>query len=277
MLPTFMLIGAMKSGTTSLARYLSSHPDVFMTKPKEPGFFNPARNWTKGQEWYEALFGGARPDQARGEASTSYTMSPHVPAVPERIAGMVPDARFIYLIRNPVDRIRSMYMHLVDRGEELVPISDAVEQRPTYLDISRYGYQLDQYLKVFSRDRILVVSSNDLRHNRLDTLGSIFGFIGVDPNVALPDVSEEYHRGDDKRRILPAMEGTRTVLRRTGLMRRIPKDLKWKARSALSTAVPTDRAGIDEELADSIWRSLADDLGRLREIVGPDFYLWGKA
>ena len=277
MLPTFMLIGAMKSGTTSLARYLASHPEIFMTRPKEPGFFNPARNWSKGQEWYEALYDRARPDQARGEASTSYTMAPDVPAVPERIAGTVPEARFVYLIRNPIDRIRSMYMHLVDRGEELVPISQAVEQRPAYLDISRYGYQLDQYLKVFSRDRILVVSSDDLRHNRLDTLKDIFRFVGVDPDAALPDVSEEYHRGDDKRRIWPAMEGTRTVLRRTGLMRRIPKELKWKARSALSTAVPTTRAGVDDELADQLWSLLANDLRRLREIVGPDFYLWGRA
>ena len=272
-----MLIGAMKSGTTSLARYLASHPDVFMTRPKEPGFFNPARNWSKGQEWYEALFAKARADQARGEASTSYTMAPHVAGVPERIAGMVPHAKFVYLIRNPIDRIRSMYMHLVDRGEELVPISRAVEQRPTYLDISRYGYQLDQYLEVFSRDRILVVSSDDLRHKRHDTLKSIFGFLGVDPDAELPDISEEYHRGDEKRRIWPAMEGTRAVLRRTGLMTRIPKDLKWKARSALSTAVPNGRAEVDEDLADLLWSLLADDLGRLRAIVGPDFYLWGKA
>jgi hypothetical protein len=123
----------------------------------------------------------------------------------------------------------------------------------------------------------LVVSSDELRHQRLDTLKAIFGFIGVDPDAALPDVSEEYHRGDDKRRIWPAIEGTRTVLRRTGLMRRIPKDLKWKARSALSTAVPTARAGVDDELAGQIWNHLADDLGRLRQIVGPDFYLWGRA
>jgi hypothetical protein len=272
-----MLIGAMKSGTTSLARYLSSHPDVFMTRPKEPGFFNPARNWARGQEWYESLFAGSRPDQARGEASASYTMSPHVPAVPERIAGMVPDAKFVYLIRNPVDRIRSMYMHLVDRGEELVPIADAVARRSAYVDISRYGYQLDQYLEVFSRDRILVVSSDGLRHERVDTLKSIFRFIGVDPDAELPDVSKEYHRGVDKRRIWPIMEGTRSALRRTGLMRQIPRDLKWKARSALSTAVPAQRAEIDQELADHLWTLLADDLRRLREIVGPDFYLWGKA
>jgi len=267
----------MKSGTTSLARYLASHPDVFMTKPKEPGFFNPARNWDRGLGWYEGLFANARPDQARGEASTSYTMAPRVPGVPERVQGVVPEARFIYLIRNPVDRIRSMYVHLVDRGEEQVPIAEAIAARSDYLDISRYGNQLDLWFKVFPRERFLIVSSDSLRHQRTETLQSIFRFIGVDSDVELSDTSEEYHRGDDKRRILPAMEGTRTLLRKTGVMRRIPKDLKWKARSALSTPVPAYRAEIDEALAEQLWKELGDDLARLREIVGPDFHLWDRA
>jgi Sulfotransferase domain len=277
LLPTFMMIGAMKSGTTSLARYLSAHPDVFMTRPKEPGFFNPARNWNRGFEWYENLFKDARANQARGEASTSYTMAPRVSGVPERIAAAVPDVKLIYLIRNPIDRIRSMYMHLVDRGEEFAPLKEAVHGRDDYLDISRYGYQLEQYLLVFPRDRLMVVSSDALRHRRIETMESIFRFIDVDPDVELLDVSKEYHRGDEKRRIWPAMEGTRSLLRRSGLMRHVPKDLKFKARTALSTQVPTDRAEIDDELADYLWSVLAEDLKRLRAIVGPDFELWGKA
>jgi hypothetical protein len=248
-----------------------------MTSPKEPGFFNPNRNWDRGLEWYEGLFAGARGDQARGEASTSYSMFPHVPGVPERIAGVVPDASFIYLIRNPVERIRSMYLHLVDRGEELVPIGEAVRARADYLDLSRYGRQLEQYLMVFPRSRILVASSDNLRNERDATLKSIFEFIGVDSDVPLSGTTEEYHRGDQKRRIWPALEGTRAGLRRAGLLRHIPKDLKWKARTALSTTVPRERAEIDDNLAEELWGILADDLSRLREIVGPDFHLWNRA
>lgn len=272
-----MIIGSMKSGTTSLARYLASHPDVFMSRPKEPGFFNPLRNWDRGLDWYESLFANARPDQARGEASTSYTMAPRVEGVPDRVKGVVPDARFVYLIRNPVDRIRSMYVHLVDRGEEQGTIREAVAGRSDYLDVSRYGYQMDQWLNVFPRERFLIVSSDSLRHARVETLREIFRFIEVDPDAELGDVEEEYHRGEDKRRILPAMEGTRSVLRKTGLMRRIPKDLKGKARTALSTPVPQDRATIDDELAAELWGTLEPDLARLRQIVGPDFHLWDRA
>ena len=277
MLPTFLLIGAMKAGTTSLARYMGAHPEVFMTRPKEPGFFNPSRNWERGLDWYQGLFASARPDQVRGEASTSYTMAPHVPGVPDRIAGVVPDVKFVYLIRHPVDRIRSMYKHLVDRGEELVPIAQAVRQRPTYLDISRYGFQLDQYLAVFPRERILVVSSDDLRHRRAESLASIFAFLGVDPDVELAVTAEEFHRGEEKRRIYPAMEGVRTLLRRTGVMTKVPKDLKWRARTTLSTPVPEERTHLDEETTEYVWSALVPDLARLREILGPDFYLWGRA
>jgi hypothetical protein len=136
---------------------------------------------------------------------------------------------------------------------------------------------LDQYLAVFPRERILVISSDDLRHRRTQTLGSIFSFLGVDPEVELAVTAEEFHRGDDKRRIYPAMEGVRTLLRRTGFMTKVPKELKWKARTTLSTPVPEGRTRLDEETSEYIWSALASDLARLREILGPDFYLWGKA
>ncbi len=119
----------------------------------------------------------------------------------------MPDTRVLYLIRNPVDRIRSMYKHMVDRGREQVPLSEAVRVRPAYLDISRYGFQLDQYLAVFPRERILVAPSEDLLHKGPKTLATIFGFIGVDPNIELTNTFEEFHRGEDKRMIYPAVEG----------------------------------------------------------------------
>src|SRR5207244_11766706 len=86
MLPTFLVIGAMKSGTTSLYRYLQAHPDVYMSEEKELNYFTGGQNWERGVSWYEAQFEKAGSARAIGEASTNYTNYPQIAAVPERIA-----------------------------------------------------------------------------------------------------------------------------------------------------------------------------------------------
>ncbi|MBC7173545.1 MAG: sulfotransferase domain-containing protein, partial [Polyangiaceae bacterium] len=95
-LPDFLIIGAAKSGTTTLFRYLINHSRVFDLAEKEPCFFDAEVNWGRGLDWYRNLFVGARDDQLCGEASTNYTRYPQVPGVPERIKRVVPDAKLIY-------------------------------------------------------------------------------------------------------------------------------------------------------------------------------------
>ena len=104
MLPNFLVIGAMKSGTTSFAHYLGSHPQVFMTKDKEPAFFNRPDSFDGGLEWYSSLFAGAGGALARGEASTDYAKYPRFRGVPEWIAAAVPEMRLLYLVRHPIER-----------------------------------------------------------------------------------------------------------------------------------------------------------------------------
>jgi len=105
-LPNLLVIGAAKCGTTALHRYLGLHPDIFMSKSKELGFFCSSENWDERLRWYESQFGAAR---VRGESSPSYTNCPRNKGVPERMASLVPDARLIYLVRDPVDRVISQY------------------------------------------------------------------------------------------------------------------------------------------------------------------------
>ena len=120
-LPTFLIIGTMKGGTTSLHRYLRQHPDVFMPEQKELNFFldeyagrpiDPPeeRNWSRGLTWYERQFAGAEDERAVGEASANYTRYPTYPGVAERIAKIVPEMKLIYLMRNPIDRVLSHYL-----------------------------------------------------------------------------------------------------------------------------------------------------------------------
>ena len=114
-LPTFLIIGAMKGGTTSLHRYLRQHPEVFMPARKELNFFldeytgppiDPPeeRNWSRGIAWYKHQFADVARERAVGEASANYSRYPTYPGVAESIAAVVPNVRLVYLVRNPIDR-----------------------------------------------------------------------------------------------------------------------------------------------------------------------------
>jgi hypothetical protein len=272
-LPTFVVIGAMKTGTSSLASYLREHPQVFMTTPKEPGFFS--MRWDHGLVWYENLFAEAGDAIARGEASTNYTKAPSLPHVPERMAGVLPDVRLIYVVRNPVNRIRSQYVHNVANKGERRRIGVAVRDNPDYIDFSRHAHQLELFLEHYPRSALLVLSSERLHTEREATLKDVFQFIGVDPDVAIPNLHKEFNRGADKRRIPAVIEYPRLWLNRIGVAQLFPES--WRDWSWRASKLGRIRAAVDDELAAWIWDQLADDLARLRGIVGPDFPLWGRA
>ena len=113
-LPDFMLIGAMKSGTTTLHAYLSRHPGLFLCTPKEPGFFSRDERYARGLDWYRELFTDAQPEQLCGEASTCYSRWPHFENAAPRIAADVPGAKLLYITRDPVERAYSHYRHLME-------------------------------------------------------------------------------------------------------------------------------------------------------------------
>lgn len=182
MLPNFLLIGAMKSGTTSLYSSLNSHPEIFMPANKEPGFFSDEGAWIKGLKWYESLFARHEAQKAVGEASTNYTKYPYYPDVPKRIAGIQPKMRFIYIIRHPIERIYSHYLHNFYAGRETLPVVDALSTNRSYVQVSLYYRQIQQYLEYFPRNNILILLLEDLKENYLLTLKTVFKFLDVDPS-----------------------------------------------------------------------------------------------
>src|SRR5437868_4814595 len=155
MLPTFIVIGAMKAGTTSLHLYLDEHPQVFMARPKELNFFAEEFNWSEGLDWYEARFEGAAGAQAIGEASPNYSMHPYRDGVPGRMASVIPDAKLVYVVRDPIARIRSHYAHHALRGETVRSIDEEVFASRQYVLASRYAHQIEQYLEHFDADRLV--------------------------------------------------------------------------------------------------------------------------
>ena len=108
-LPNLIVIGAQKCGTSVLHYYLSLHPEVSMSKPKELNFFIEERNWPRGVDWYTAHFDAEA--RVRGEASPNYTAFPQHQGVPERMASVVPDAKLIYMVRDPLERIAAHWVH----------------------------------------------------------------------------------------------------------------------------------------------------------------------
>ena len=146
MKPNYLVIGASKCATSSLCYLLGCHPDVFMTTPKEPHFFSYSEVWAKGWDWYELLFSGAEEKKAVGEGSTTYTMKGRYPDAAPRIACCLPEARLIYIVRDPLARMESHWMHLRAReGREELPFGLAVRRNPWYIDTSLYNRQITAY------------------------------------------------------------------------------------------------------------------------------------
>ncbi|MHB8346830.1 MAG: sulfotransferase family protein [Acidiferrobacterales bacterium] len=179
------IIGAMKSGTTSLHKYLNEHPAIFMCEPKEPGFFVEELAWSKGFEWYRSLFSQADGKVILGESSTHYTKLPVYKGVPERIARFNPDARFVYLMRDPVERAISHYWHNVRDmrwGREWRSMLSAIRRDPQYVAFSDYAMQLKPYIDNFGRDRIFVTTFERMVGNPDDALREVFDWLQVDSN-----------------------------------------------------------------------------------------------
>jgi len=288
MLPNFLIIGAAKAGTTSLYRYLSGHPEIFVSQPKEPQFFVEEMNWHRGLEWYERHFADAKDAIARGEASTQYTAYPQFGGVPRRIAEVVPDVRLIYIVRQPIDRMISFYRMRVRQGKERErSIEKALLTNDRYVDGSRYTMQIEQYLEYFPLERMLVIVSEDLRSDRTRTVQRVCRFLDVDPAKMTADIGAEYNAARSKplRAVRPSARTAILTLQRIPAIRKLsaaaPLDLRRKiGRSIKHPVVTTEidaNASISDEVRHDLENRLRPDIARLRDYVGPPFDGWGLA
>jgi sulfotransferase family protein len=266
MLPTFLLIGAMKSGTTTLYTYLTGHPDVFMPALKEPNFFND--HWHRGIGWYERLFAPAGGARACGEASVRYTSYPQDPECPARIARVVPEIRLLFVVRDPLDRIRSHYLHEVAALRESRPLESALRENPIYLDRTRYAMQLERYLAYFPRERLLVVRAEQLFRAPLEVLPRVFGFIGVDPSWRPAGPARRDNETARRFQLpTPVRRGVK-IASEAGVYRHVPRWAKETIRTMTQRRRTVPEVRIPLALAVELRAELADDLRRLDEIAG---------
>jgi hypothetical protein len=284
-LPTFFVIGAAKAGTTSLHHYLSQHPEIQMSQNKEPNFFGgpengipyPPRRVSRLSD-YEALF-----DErvaVRGEASAGYSNHPRRRGVPERIKAMIPDAKFVYVVRDPVARTVSHYHDAYAIGKQRQPLAAALEQALTdpcspLICHSRYATQLERYLEHFDAGRILVLDQAELLNERRATLSEVFAFLGVEDGFDAPSFDSELYRSDS-RRVYPRSYWRLVERVLSPATRRVPASARRSLRAAveqrmlprLQTAPLEDRHRVALE---DLYR---DEVVRLRALTGKPFASW---
>jgi hypothetical protein len=196
-LPNFVVIGAMRSGSTSLYKYLQDHPQVFMPR-KEIHFFD--RRFDRGLDWYRSRFEGYAGEPAVGEATPTYLADPQAL---ERMAGVIPDARLVAILRDPVERAYSHYW--MERAREREPrtfeqaVADELASGPSddrhdYLSRGRYLGQLEAVCARFPRDRLEVLLFDDLRDRPGPTYAGTCRFLGVDDGFAPSRLGDRVNR-----------------------------------------------------------------------------------
>jgi len=301
-LPNFLIIGAAKAGTNALYHYLRQHPQVYMSPWKEPKFFAFESEADLGfraangkdapvnasvildQGEYERLFDDARDDElARGEASTHYL---YVEKSPTRIKSLIPDAKLIAVLRNPVDRAFSSYQHLVRDDLEPLDFGAALDAEPQriaehyaylyrYTDMGFYSQQLDRYEKTFSENQLCVLLYDDLRSDPEGTCRQIFSFLGVDEDF-VPDMSGEYNRsGVPKNRFMHRLLNPSAPMKRR-LWNVTPRLARERLLDAQTKIVNRNlqRQTMPEPERDRLRGVFREEVGRLEARLDRDLSHW---
>jgi hypothetical protein len=232
----------MKCGTTSLHQYLARHPDVFMSEPKEPAFFVEELNWSCGLAWYLGLFAGAGSAKVLGESSTQYTKLPTHQGVAERIHRFNPEARLVYLMRDPLERIVSHYWHNVRNlhlEAERRRFDRAVRDDPSYTAYSDYAMQLAPYLALFGRERILTLTFESLVSDPARVVAEVCAWLGLPNGVPEEAFGRRWNARPEK--VVKA--------RGFGLLNRLRHSTWW---GRLAPVVPKRVRGLGSRLAEDV-------------------------
>lgn len=296
MRPNFLVLGAAKCGTTSLCTWVGRHPDVMISTPKEPVFFE--LEYSKGLDYYsETYFKEWDGERAIGEGRV-YNL--FLPFVPERIRGALPNARLVAILRDPVERAHSHWWHRVTRGYEQRPFEEAVSEELVslrdgrefklklnetlwrsnvfpgaashhtadlkhvpYVEMGHYGLQLSRYFAIFPREQIRVVFLRDLRERREEVVRGLWDFLQVDPSQAVPeDPPKNIAKDEVKGSLAFRLERFGWA---TGLHQVVPKVVRSIIRKALPSQ-SAEKPPISRELERRLrkhYESLDTDISQL--------------
>lgn len=275
-LPTLVIIGAAKAGTTSMLNYLDVHPEVAVSREKEMRFFQDPDYLSWVGLYQEHFPTGTR---HRAEASPAYAKSPCNPGVVDRMADLVPDAKILYLVRDPIDRVVAEYVEelqwLAAGGTLDERVADADLLDNSLVASSRYATQLKEYRRRFSPDQIMVVDLADLSADVVGVMGGVFDFLGLErPSMSHEDFGRHNTR-EDKRMfpdwVMRLRRGplVRTYHRIPERPRRFISDLAWRRFRA-----PVERPELGDESRRILEKVLAPEVAELRVLTGQPFATW---
>lgn len=286
-IPNLFLVGAMRSGTTALHEALGGHPAIFMSDVKEPAHFtDPAELATDSRFASAAGFAGDRAKYLElfasagdalyvGESSTHYTKAPRINGVAKRIFEMSPQARILYLVRDPIERTLSHYRFAVRMKYERRPIAEAVRD-PFYSAVSDYAMQIEPYLDRFGREHIWIGTLEEISADAGVTLVGLYSWLGVDPdagglsypqrNAVSSDLTRA--RGPELLHRAGRSDGYQRFARAV-----IPAGVRRTVRRALNRSVEAEEVR-DEAVIEYLRSVQSPFVDRFEAMVGREFPAW---
>jgi len=279
--PNLIIIGGLKCGTTSLHHYLGLHPQVQMSKPKELNFFVSELNWDLGEDWYRGRFDGRF--GVRGESSPHYTNQPRFEGVAERISEHCPDAKLIYMVRDPIRRVLSHWVHATGAGYEHEQMSEVLSRTDNaYVQRSMYWMQLQPYLDRFEAERIEVITQEELQGEREATMRRAFAYLGVDETFAHEQFDREWEKSSakqgDKYQVMERLiklPGFRSFDRNFD---RLPESLRWMVEKVVHDPEkpPAPKPKLPDEVFERLRAAFRDDVAALQQFSGRRFAGWNE-
>lgn len=278
-LPNLIIVGGLKCGTTSIHHYLGLHPEIQMSKPKELNFFARELNWDLGLDWYASRFDSRF--AVRGESSPHYTNLPRFEGVAERIHAHCPAAKLIYMVRDPVKRILSHWVHATGAGyetREMVPTLSAPDS--SYIHRSLYWMQLQPYLERFDRERIAIFAQEELQTEREETMRRAFRFAGVDEGFTSEQFDREWEKSSAKQggkyqlmERLVKLPGLRSFDRNFD---RLPESMRWLVEKVVHDPEkpPAPKPRLPDDLFETIRGRFGADVAALQQLAGREFPGW---
>lgn len=303
--PDFMIIGAGKSGTTALFKYLQQHPEVFMPRVKEPDFFavegqtpvdpkdDPEMLYYYPQAIYDAdeylkLYEEAGENMKTGEASTMYL---YKPGAPERIKKYKPDVKMIAIFRNPAERLYSRYLHLArDNQEPEGPLENMFDKNTIWwrrhdLLFEGFFYQhLSKFYELFDASQLKVFLYEDLKNDTQQVIHDIYNFLGIDENFQ-PETDIRYNEsGLIRNKIKDYIIGNRSIIRKSveaiapGLVQNLRDNPRWQKKVKEMRRKNLERPEMSRELKQRIIDEIyKEDILKFQKLINRDLSHWLKA
>jgi len=287
-LPDFFVLGVAKGGTTSLHHYLRQHPALFLPYEKELHFFDAdEEQFSTGLDPYLRYFSDAG-DRLAGDATPSYFRNAEV--VANRMRQLYGDAppQFLLLLRDPVERAYSHYLHNVSEGREPLSFEEALaaeqadptskrEDWKAYFTDGVYVDPLKQWFAHFSRDRFLILRSGTLAQTPAVALEEMFRFLGVDPTVEVDTDVYLNRTGEKQSRALGRLLSVLPSRLRSGVRRWIPESIRLPVEQFIrrrSTGNASDRPVLDPEIERTLRKRYAPHVLRLADLLDREFSAW---